>query len=111
MCAKQLMFLISLYYLLGCQNKRNIPKRKKPKTLSGLQNKRKDRTHWDHTNQYNFLKIISIVLLIKLDNWMVYATSVNNLILNSATLPCKLEVLRSLLIKKKLPCDVTIYQL
>lgn len=45
MCAKQLMFLISLYYLLGCQKKRNIAKRKKPKTLSGLQNKRKDRTH------------------------------------------------------------------
>lgn len=34
----------------------------KTKTLSGLQKKRKDRTHWDQTNQYNFLKIISIVL-------------------------------------------------
>lgn len=95
------MFLILLYYLLGCQKKKKKKEiyqktKNKTKTLLGLQKKRKDRTHWDQTNQYNFLKIISIVLLIKLDNWMVYATSVNNLIIHFATLPCKLEVLRSL---------------
>lgn len=46
MCAKQLMFLISLYYLLGCQKKKKkYTKKNKTKTLSGLQKKGKDPTH------------------------------------------------------------------
>lgn len=97
MCAKQLMFLISLYYLLGCQKKkRNIPKKTKLKHDQVY--RRKERIRHIEIKQINIIciKIISIVLLIKLDNWIVYATSVNNLILHSATLPCKLEVLRSL---------------
>lgn len=60
--------------------------------------RRKERIRHIEIKQINIIciKIISIVPLIKLDNWMIHASSVNNLILNSATLPCKLEVLRSL---------------
>lgn len=39
------MFLISLYYLLGCQKKKEIYPKNKTKTLSGLQKKGKDPTH------------------------------------------------------------------
>lgn len=46
MFAKQLIFLISLYYLLGCQKKKKYTKKtNKTKTLSGLQKKGKDPTH------------------------------------------------------------------
>lgn len=92
------MFLILLYYLLGCQKKKKYTKKQKTKLKHYQVYKRKERIGHIEIKQINtiFFKIISIVLLIKLDNWMVYATSVNNLILHSATLPCKLEVLRSL---------------
>lgn len=98
MCAKQLMFLISLYYLLGCQKKKEIYQKKKTKLKHYQVYRRKERIRHIEIKQINIIciKIISIVPLIKLDNWMIHASSVNNLILHSATLPCQLEVVRSL---------------